>query len=132
MTHFGCKRIVVEVKRIMYGFLQRFNLAAIDVVTQVIPETPNEGYIRVGVFQPKEVFATYPSRIVLVLSVQSIDKEGRALPVKVVYREVLPLVREHGSVCHGTSATKEVVEVFPSGKQIDYPCSEFVLAAFVR
>lgn len=99
----------------MDGFLQWLNLTAVNVVTEVVPETPNECHIRVGVFQTEEVFAAYPSGIVAVLSTECIDKEGRALPVQVVDGKVLPLAGEHGSVCHGTSATEEVVEVLPSG-----------------
>ena len=92
MSQFFGKRIIAKVQGIMNGFLQRLYFAAVDVVAQVIPETPYECHIRIGVLQSEEVFTAYPPCIVLVLSVECIDKEGRALPIKVVDSEVVPLV----------------------------------------
>ena len=110
-TEFFAQRIVAEEYGIMDGFLQWFNLSRIEIAAHVATKRPHYGNVWVCVFQSGEVFMAYPSTLVVVLSVESIDEECRAHPVYVIYVNMLIFAYEQSRMAHGASSAEQIYEV---------------------
>ena len=81
--------------------------------------------------QSKEVFSAYPSGVVGIFAIESVDEEGRAHPVDVVDVDVLILVFDESSMSDGTAATEEVDKMGALGQEAHDALGELVLGAFV-
>lgn len=132
ITEFFAQRIVAEEHGIVYGFLKWLNLSRIDVVAQIVAKRPHHGNVWVGVLQTEEVFTAYPSSLVVVLAVESINEERRAHPVDVVYMYMLILAHKKGSMAHGASTAEQVYEVCALGQEAHNALCQLVFTSFVR
>lgn len=131
MTKVGGKGVVGEEYGVMYGFFERFNFFTVDITAHVIAERPDDSNVGVCMSQSKEVLMAYPSGVVGILAVESVDEEGGAHPVDVVDVDVLVLVLDEGSVSDGTAATEEVDKMGALGQEAHDALGELVLGAFV-
>lgn len=111
MTQHNTRRIVAVEDGIVEGTLQRLNLAGIEVVAHVVSETPDNGYVRVGVFQPKEIVTANPAPLVTVLASQRIFKQRDGPPVYIVDVDMPILTAQQRIVGNGTAATEQVYQM---------------------
>ena len=131
VTKVGCKGVVGEEYGVVYGFFERFNFFTVEITAHVIAERPDDSNVGVGMSQSKEIFMAYPSGVVGIFAVESVDEEGGAHPVDVVDVDVLVLVLNEGSVSNGTAATEEVDKMGALGQEAHDALGELVLGAFV-
>ena len=131
VTKVGGKGVVGEEYGVVYGFFERFYVWAIEVIFHVVAERPYDSNVWVGIFKAVEVFSAYPSGVVSIFAVESIDEEGRAHPVDVVDVDVLILVLDEGSMGDGAAAAEEVDKMSALGQEAHDALGELVLGAFV-
>ena len=131
VTKVGCKGVVGEEYGVVYGFFERFNFFTVEITAHVIAERPDDSNVGVGMSQSKEIFMAYPSGVVGIFAVESVDEEGGAHPVDVVDVDVLILVLDEGSVGNGAAATEEVDKMGALGQEAHDALGELVLGAFV-
>ena len=127
----SCKGVVREEYGVVYGFFERFYVLAIEIVFHIVAERPYDSNVGVGIFKAVEVFSAYPSGVVGIFAVESVDEEGGAHPVDVVDVDVLILVLDEGSVSDGAAATEEVDKMCALGQEAHDALGELVLGAFV-
>ena len=123
--------MVGEEYGVMYSFFERFNFFTVEITAHVVAERPDDSNVGVGIFKAVEVFSAYPSGIVCIFAVESVDEEGGAHPVDVVDVDVMVLVLDEGSVSDGAAATEEVDKMGALGQEAHDALSELVLGAFV-
>lgn len=116
----------------MNGFLQRFNLSRIEIVTQIVAKRPDKGDVGVGVFQAEEVLTANPSVFVVVFPVERVDEERGAHPVDVVDVYVLIFSHEQRRMAHGASATEQIHEMGTFWQEAHDALCQFVFAALIR
>ena len=131
VTKVGGKGVVGEEYGVVYSFFERFYVWAIEIVFHVVAERPYDSNVGVGIFKAVEVFSAYPSGVVGIFAVESVDEEGGAHPVDVVDVDVLILVLDEGSVSDGAAATEEVDKMCALGQEAHDALGELVLGAFV-
>ena len=131
VTKVGCKGVVGEEYGVVYGFFERFNFFTVEITAHVIAERPDDSNVGVGMSQSKEIFMAYPSGVVGIFAVESVNEEGGAHPVDVVDVDVLILVLDEGCVGDGTAATEEVDKMGALGQEAHDTLGELVLGAFV-
>ena len=131
VTKVGCKGVVGEEYGVMYSFFERFFVWAIEIVFHVIAERPDDSNVRVCAFEAMEVFSAYPSGVVCIFAVESVDEEGGAHPVDVVDVNVLILVFDEGSMGNSAAATEEVDKMGALGQEAHDALGELVFRAFV-
>ena len=115
----------------MYSFFERFNFFTVEITAHVIAERPDDSNVGVGTSQSKEIFMAYPSGVVGIFAVESIDEEGGTHPVDVVDVDVLILVLDEGSMGDGAAAAEEVDKMSALGQEAHDALGELVLGAFV-
>ena len=131
VTKVGGKGVVGEEYGVVYSFFERFYVWAIEIVFHVVAERPYDSNVGVGIFKAVEVFSAYPSGVVGIFAVESVDEEGGAHPVDVVDVDVLVLVLNEGSVSNGAAAAEEVDKMGALGQEAHDALGELVLGAFV-
>ena len=131
MTKVEGKGVVGEEDGVVYGFFEGFYVWAIEIIFHVVSERPDDGNVGVGIFKAVEVFSAYPSGVVGIFAVESVDEEGRAHPVYVVDVDVLVLIFDEGSVSDGTAAAEEVDKMGALGQEAHDALGELILGAFV-